>query len=124
MLLSSRAVNVHPKSFATQKLEQGRNLITDDIKQAISCFQTSAEHGNPEAQYRLACYLEDGYGIPKNEKLAFSWLKKSAEQGFAQAQTRLGRLFKYGIGTDINFDNPYFVYEKPLPKVLYLQKIL
>lgn len=45
----------------------------------------SAELGNSEAQYNFGVSLQYGYGIVKNETLAFEWYLKSAKQGWNDA---------------------------------------
>ncbi len=64
----------------------------------------SAEEGDPEAQYLLGKYYENGSEeIQKDLTEALKWYRKSAEQGNAEAQYNLGMLF-YAEVKDIEQD--------------------
>jgi len=55
--------------------------VAKDLAKGFYWTQRSAEHGDRDAQYNLACMYEEELGVTKdNEKIAY-WLKKAALQG-------------------------------------------
>ena len=42
---------------------------------------------------------ENGTGVPRDYKEAFSWYDKAARKGEADAQANLGRMYLQGLGT-------------------------
>ena len=57
-----------------------------EFGEAVKLFRAGAEKGGVEAQIMLACCLEKGIGIEKDEKEAEKWMKKAADAGNAVAQ--------------------------------------
>ena len=57
-----------------------------EFGEAVKLFRAGAEKGGAEAQIMLACCLEKGIGIEKDEKEAEKWMKKAADAGNAVAQ--------------------------------------
>ena len=55
----------------------------DNVK-AFANVKESAEKGNPLAQYRLALYYQNGYGVKVNESLAYKWYKKAIANGYKE----------------------------------------
>ena len=55
----------------------------DNVK-AFANVKESAEKGNPFAQYRLALYYQNGYGVKTNENLAYKWYKKAIANGYKE----------------------------------------
>jgi hypothetical protein len=49
-----------------------------------------AENGDPEAQYHLGMFYNNGIGTTKNAPLAFEWFQKSAEGGDPLGNYKLG----------------------------------
>ncbi|MDP7503376.1 MAG: tetratricopeptide repeat protein [Nitrospinota bacterium] len=41
---------------------------------------------------------DNGWGVPKDYKLAVKWYRKSAEQGYALGQFNLGWMYRKGLG--------------------------
>ena len=66
--------------------------------EAVRWFRQAAGRGRPDAQYCLACCLEYGRGVRKDEGKAAELYRKSAEQGFAPAQYRYGLCLQQGTG--------------------------
>ena len=62
----------------------------------------AAEEGNADAQNELSVLYSKGYGVAKNEKVAFKWCKLAAEQGYAFAAARLATLLY--AGTEVEKD--------------------
>lgn len=55
-----------------------------DNSKAFANVKESAEKGNPNAQYRLALYYQNGYGVKVNENLAYKWYKKAIANGYKE----------------------------------------
>ena len=55
-----------------------------DNAKAFANVKESAENGNPFAQYRLALYYQNGYGVKTNENLAYKWYKKAIANGYKE----------------------------------------
>lgn len=55
-----------------------------DNAKAFANVKESAEKGNPSAQYRLALYYQNGYGVKVNENLAYKWYKKALANGYKE----------------------------------------
>ena len=55
-----------------------------DDRKAFANVKESAEKGNPFAQYRLALYYQNGYGVKANENLAYKWYKKAIANGYKE----------------------------------------
>ncbi len=73
-----------------------------DFVVALEKLKPIAEHGNPDAQFRLGLMYREGNGAPKDDKQAVVWLSKSAEQGQLEAQENLG--FSYAKGQGVERD--------------------
>ena len=55
-----------------------------DNREAFANVKESAEKGYPPAQYRLALYYQNGYGVKANENLAYKWYKKAIANGYKE----------------------------------------
>ena len=68
-----------------------------------------SDHGNAEAQFRLArCYLT-GEGVDADEGEAYSYFHDAANQGHVQAQVQMGKFCELGKGgSDNRFRDPLF----------------
>lgn len=64
------------------------------------------------AQFFLATYYYEGWGVEKDLSKSFDWAKKSAESGTAAAQNMLGNLYNDGQGTQKNVDKAIEWYKK------------
>ncbi len=56
----------------------------------IDRLKIDAQHGDIDAQYRLACCYAGGTDTEKDEAEAKKWMRLAAEQGHADAQKMLG----------------------------------
>lgn len=68
--------------------------IKKDFRTTFPLFKYAAEFGHSRAQYELAQYYENGYGITKNMALAYKWYKQSFENGEFDAFQCLEKLKK------------------------------
>src|SRR4051812_41261637 len=53
-----------------------------------------------------------GNGVEKNEIKAFEWYNKSAEQGYFSAKFQLGYCHVNGIGTEVNKEKGFELYDE------------
>ena len=61
--------------------QQSKELLQkNQYDKAMPILKLAAELGNPEAQYNLAYFLQNGMGISRNEAEAIEWYKKSSLQ--------------------------------------------
>ena len=65
---------------------------------AESCFM-----GYLPAHRELARMFENGIGLKKNRRLAFTWYSMAVKKGDTDAWLDLGRCYGYGIGTAFDF---------------------
>lgn len=70
---------------------------------ALEKWRTSAEIGNPRAQYLLGQMYRHGVGVDIDSVEAARWYQPAAEQGYAQAQYQLGLLYFEGEGLELNY---------------------
>jgi len=61
-----------------------------------------AEHGDAEAQIKLALAYGTGQGVPQDIAEAVKWYRKAADQGNATAENYLGRMYDTGQGLPQN----------------------
>lgn len=66
--------------------------------EAVRIFEPLARAGDPWAQYSLAVAYDDGFGVPRNFKLALDWYRRAGDQGLADAQYMAGRFYGNGRG--------------------------
>jgi len=86
-------------------VREGENLLrssgkgmTEENIRAFGLFQTAANGGHLEAQFKLGvCYCK-GKGVPQDHAEAVKWFRKAAEQGDANAQDFLGVCYSNGEG--------------------------
>jgi TPR repeat protein len=65
----------------------------------IAEIRAKAEHGEVEAELRLAEWYYGGWGVPLDYTEAMKWYRKAAEQGNAKAQCGIGSMYNFGRGT-------------------------
>lgn len=59
--------------------------------------------GDARSQYAMGVMAENGFGMPKNPKLAADWYLKAAKQGNTDAQYNLGAMHEHGVGIPVNY---------------------
>lgn len=59
--------------------------------------------GDARSQYAMGVMAENGFGMPKNPKLAVDWYLKAAKQGNTDAQYNLGAMHEHGVGIPVNY---------------------
>jgi uncharacterized protein len=84
--------------------EEGQEAYeSGDYVRAYKEFKALAEHGNVEAQLKVALMYEDGRGVQKNTPEAVKWFRRGAEQGSVEAQLKLGLMYDEGKGVPKNY---------------------
>ncbi|KAG0265805.1 hypothetical protein DFQ27_000340 [Actinomortierella ambigua] len=73
--------------------KKSAGAVQDDLK-ALVCFFRAAEHGHPEAQFRIAKMYEAGQPIPvpRDVDRARRWLEQAVDHGHAQAKESLNAM--------------------------------
>lgn len=66
--------------------ENGSADAENALQQIVSILTEGSENNDAEAQWNLAFYYANGYGIPKDEEKAMELIQKSAENGYSEAQ--------------------------------------
>ena len=88
-------MRIIPFGFITTKIY---SQDTDEkITKAQAEFDralTNAQTGNPAAQYRVARYLFEGYGTPKDISQCVVWLEKAGEAHYPPAMNTLGKVLR------------------------------
>ena len=56
----------------------------------VARVRAKANEGLAGAQYNLAEFYANGYGVPKDAAQAAAWYRKSADQGYGEAEFALG----------------------------------
>lgn len=69
----------------------------------IDELKAKAEEGDASAQYELGNAYYDGFKVPKDNELAYTYTKLAADQGHAPAQSFLGFLYLEGRGVNQNY---------------------
>ena len=59
--------------------------------------------GDARSQYAMGVMAENGFGMPKNPRLAADWYLKAAKQGNTDAQYNLGAMYEHGTGIPVNY---------------------
>jgi hypothetical protein len=72
------------------------------FSRATGLLSPLAEHGNVEAQYRMAIMAQNGLGMLPNPLLAYSYMKAAATAGLGLAQHGLAFMYMQGECTDKN----------------------
>ena len=86
----------------------GQSNAPQKIKEAISLYLVSAKNGHDHSKVALGnIYMDDAYGLKDVEK-AFYWLNAAASNGNTYGQTGLASCYRYGIGTDINYEKALY----------------
>ncbi len=98
--------NLNTRLFAVMGNPMTQNALGDyyydqkQFKKALVWFEKAAEQDLAEAQFNLGFCFKEGYGVEKDEGVAFKWYKKAAEQGLAKAQYNLGICYHNGEGVE------------------------
>lgn len=86
--------------------------LSGDYATALSIFKQLAEHGDAEAQTRLAAMYSSGAGVPQDYAKALYWYRKAAAQENVFAQTALGVMYAKGQGAPQDYAKAVYWYRK------------
>jgi len=90
---------------------------TNVFAQNPESIKQSAEHGNAQAQAKLASmYLLGREGYEKDEQQAAIWMEKAANQGMVDAQVAIAAMYDSGKGVAADRDKATHWYEKAAAK--------
>ncbi|OON96884.1 MAG: hypothetical protein ATN31_08990 [Candidatus Epulonipiscioides saccharophilum] len=82
-------------------------------------YYKAALQGDAQSQYEISrCYLL-GWGVEKDEDLAFEWLKAAATQGHNRSQYQLGTYYKDGQNTRVNPKQAFIWYKRAAKQGYY-----
>lgn len=93
-----------------------------EYNKAFKYFSIGAAKGIYESTYKLADCFKNGYGVVRNEEIAFSqysnvyydttddFINKKFDSKFADAALRMGGSFEKGIGVKEDLDTAYYYY--------------
>ncbi len=94
--IESKGVAIQIADDVEYNYKRGKESFDGKVfDNAFKYFQTAAEQGHMEAQFRLAQMYEEGIGVPESKKHATKWYAKAAEQGHAAAQYKLAEYYLY-----------------------------
>ena len=93
---------------ASELNEQSKEFLsTQNFEKSYPLLKKAAELGNAEAQYNLGVSLEGGYGVEKDEALAFVWYLKSAEQGYNDGLYKMMMAHATGKNAEMNYTKAF-----------------
>ena len=101
LLCSSLALTVPPAQAGFD--EAAAAFAAGDYAKALQETRPLAESGDARGEYAMGVLYENGYGVPKDLKLAAAWYLKAAQQGNADAQYNLGAMYEHGVGMAVNY---------------------
>ena len=88
------------------------NGLNKNLDEAIKWLTKAANSKNPSAQFSLgSIYLNGDYLIKDNSK-AFYWMTLSANNNHIDAQYWLGKMYLEGIGTSVQKETAFTLFEK------------
>lgn len=71
-------------------------IIDQDLNKAAQFFLKAANAGNMYGMHNYANCLENGWGLPKNIKVAIDWYNKAIAKGYVPSMVMLGKIYYYG----------------------------
>lgn len=107
LLLFSQLIWAEGDQRQSIPIDQMERKVTDaEKKNDFLLVEIKAEAGDSDAQYKLAQFYMDGYGVEKDLRKAMYWLDKAARNGHRSAQIALADLYFHGT-----VDNqPYYAH--------------
>lgn len=77
--------------------------MAQDAKEAYRLFEESAKNGGQKAFLELGLACEQGIGVDKDLKKAFSWYEKAAQIGIPSSQGKVASMYLYSQGVDFRY---------------------
>jgi hypothetical protein len=84
--------------------QAGQRYQAGDHAGAAEIVRNAADAGNAVVQLRLALMYDQGDGVARSAKVAFSWYERAAAQGEPESLNQVGLYFELGEGVDENWD--------------------
>lgn len=89
------------------------SLCSYGQNQDIDKLRHNAEYYNDSwSQNKLGLAYENGEGVKKDPKIAFSWFEKAANNGYSYAYYNLGRHYRYGLSVSVDMNKALYWFEK------------
>ena len=91
---------VHDNAFylVGRKLMKDGELGQVNEVEAFHLIESAAEDELPRAQNETGENYFEGFGVDRNDSLAFYWFNKAARQGYSFAQFNMAVAYTRGIG--------------------------
>ena len=97
----------------TLQFQLGRALIAGKAYQEAKLWLNKAvDQDYAAAQNAIGLLYANGWGFPKDNKLAIQWFRKAADQGSKFAQSNLGVIYAFGIGVAVDHELAVHWYRK------------
>jgi len=107
--ISLLTVSICNGQTAEELNQQSKDFLTKgDTKSAVPLLKKAAEMGQPESQYNLAVFYQQGVGVEINDSIANYWLIKSAKQGSVNAQFKIAYSYAVGRGCKKDMDKAFY----------------
>ena len=110
------------KYYLEKSLEAGRDdaiialgnihLELEEYVEAFECYKKAAAQKMVYSYNNLGHCYANGYGTPKNLRLAFIYFQMAAKEGISEAQFNLGSAYELGSGTPVSFRKAFEWYSK------------
>lgn len=84
--------------------QAGARFQAGDHAGAAQIVTQAAAAGNAVAQLRLGVMYDQGDGVPRSARTAFSWYSRAAAQGEPESQNQLGLFYELGQGVAENWN--------------------
>jgi TPR repeat protein len=108
---SNLQVPVQVEKSADYYYKESLNNEKYGLSQALDLLEKAAELGHPEADYRIACFIE--YPVftdePWDFEIRFSHLKDAIEKGHLGALHLLGELYLTGVWEESDHDSKRYI---------------
>lgn len=99
-----------PAQYTLASLYLEGQSVLDDRQQAMDYLIQAANNGWVDAQLKLAQTMIQ-FSLPQYDKAAFHWAQKAAKQQHAEALLMLGNCYYDGIGTEIDYNQAFTIYQ-------------
>ena len=86
-------------------------ITKENIMRAQALYLSAANENHSNSKFALGnIYYDDKYGL-KNEQKSYYWLNEAAGEGNTYAQTGLASCYRYGIGTEVDYEKALYWYQ-------------
>jgi len=111
-LIASTAVDKGQYAFDKGLQYFSGDGVTQDLEEAVKCFQQAAELGNEDACLNLGFMYDVGLAVEQNYGEAAKWYESAAALGNPTAQYNLGILYSFGKGVNQSYETAAQWYTK------------